>query len=231
MGNHEYNAICFHYKNISGGHLRAHTIKNILQHYETLLQFHNNQDLYNHYIEWFLTLPLFVEFDSFRAVHACWDSSNMELLKSKLVNNRLTKELVYESTLKGTAFHIAVNETLKGKECKLPEGCFVADKEHNMRSEIRVRWWDKPAVGTAGAVSVHPLGNFDNLPVDIGEMKFYDEEEKPVFFGHYWFNGVPLILKENVCCVDYSIANSGSLCAYSYDGEPELENFNLTTVH
>ncbi|MFZ1679216.1 MAG: metallophosphoesterase, partial [Saprospiraceae bacterium] len=32
MGNHEYNAICFHYPEKEGGHLRNHEIKNVLQH-------------------------------------------------------------------------------------------------------------------------------------------------------------------------------------------------------
>ena len=36
MGNHEYNALCFHYPESQGGHLRKHSIKNILQHYETI---------------------------------------------------------------------------------------------------------------------------------------------------------------------------------------------------
>ena len=36
MGNHEYNALCFHFQETEGGHLRQHLIKNIIQHYETL---------------------------------------------------------------------------------------------------------------------------------------------------------------------------------------------------
>ena len=28
MGNHEYNALCFHYQDTKGGHLRKHLIKN-----------------------------------------------------------------------------------------------------------------------------------------------------------------------------------------------------------
>src|SRR4051794_12822922 len=35
MGNHEYNALCFHFQETEGGHLRKHLIKNIIQHYET----------------------------------------------------------------------------------------------------------------------------------------------------------------------------------------------------
>ncbi|MEX2411746.1 MAG: metallophosphoesterase [Candidatus Paceibacterota bacterium] len=41
LGNHEYNALCFHFKVAEGGHLRAHLIKNIIQHHETLKQFQN----------------------------------------------------------------------------------------------------------------------------------------------------------------------------------------------
>jgi len=32
MGNHEYNAVCFHFQETEGGHLRKHLIKNIIQH-------------------------------------------------------------------------------------------------------------------------------------------------------------------------------------------------------
>ena len=30
MGNHEYNALCFHFQETEGGHLRKHEIKNII---------------------------------------------------------------------------------------------------------------------------------------------------------------------------------------------------------
>ena len=39
MGNHKYNALCFHVTETAGGHLRKHSIKNIIQHYQALLQF------------------------------------------------------------------------------------------------------------------------------------------------------------------------------------------------
>ena len=61
MGNHEYNAICFHFQETEGGHLRKHLIKNIIQHYETLKQFQNKQSEYEEYLEWFKTLPLYYE--------------------------------------------------------------------------------------------------------------------------------------------------------------------------
>jgi len=51
MGNHEYNALCFHTERSTGGYLRPHSIKNIIQHYETLEQFRNKQQEYESYID------------------------------------------------------------------------------------------------------------------------------------------------------------------------------------
>lgn len=116
MGNHEYNALCFHFQEKEGGHLRKHLIKNIIQHYETLKQFQNRQEEYEDYLDWFKTLPLFYETENFRAVHACWDDETISYLKTRLVNNCLTEDLINESVQKDTALYQAVEQTLKGKE-------------------------------------------------------------------------------------------------------------------
>ena len=232
MGNHEYNALCFHYPTESG-HLRKHLIKNIVQHYETLKQFQNQQEEYEGYLEWFKTLPLFYETEKFRAVHACWDNDNINFLKSKLINNRLNDELIYESVKKGTDFHEAIEETLKGKEMKLPKGQNFKDKDGTVRSEIRIKWWEDPAEITYKQVSVEPLENLPQTKIDLTLLKsqeFYKKEEKPVFFGHYWLKGKPLLNKENVCCLDYSVAKEGYLVAYTFEGESKLESAKLTFV-
>lgn len=59
MGNHENNALCFHFQEPEGGHLRKYQFNIIIQHYETLKQFQNRQREYEDYIEWFKTLPLY----------------------------------------------------------------------------------------------------------------------------------------------------------------------------
>lgn len=118
MGNHEYNALCFHFQETEGGHLRKHLIKNIIQHYETLLQFQNRQSEYEDYLDWFKTLPLYYETETFRAVHACWDSKNINLLRQTLVNDRLTDDLIHQSVKKGTALNEAIDQTLQRKRNK-----------------------------------------------------------------------------------------------------------------
>jgi len=233
MGNHEYNALCFHFQESEGGHLRKHEIKNIIQHYETLKQFQNRQAAYEEYLEWFKTLPLFYETENFRAVHACWHPKFIKFLHENLSNDRLTDELIYQSVKKGTILSRAVNITLKGRELKMPEGLSFTDKDGTMRKEIRIKWWEDPSKLTYKQISVEALEYLPEEPVDLSlfkDLEFYSETEKPVFFGHYWLNGTPGLFRENVCCLDYSVARHGHLAAYRFDNEEKLENNKLIYV-
>lgn len=233
MGNHEYNAFCFHTPKKEGGYLREHSIKNILQHAETLRQFHNYQDEYNAYISWFKKLPIFYEHSNYRIVHACWDNSNIEFLKSKLDNGRLNEDQLIESSIPGTRMHDVIEQTLKGKEMTLPSGMNFTDKDGNIRSEIRIKWWENPEEITLKNYSILSLPDLPDTRLEGNQIKsasYYSPENKVVFFGHYWLRGEPQLFKSNVCCLDYSVAKGGSLVAYRYDGERELSGENFLVV-
>ena len=233
MGNHEYNALCFHFQETEGGHLRKHLIKNIIQHYETLKQFQNRQEEYEDYIDWFKTLPLFYETDTFRAVHACWDNNNIQYIKKNLKNNRLTDELIFQSVKQGTALNKAIDQTLKGKELKMPNGLFFTDKDGNERNEFRIKWWENPAVMTYKSISIVPFENLPDQSIEDSVIKrdeYYPADDKKVFFGHYWLEGEPCLYKENVCCLDYSVAKGGKLVAYQLDNEFLLDENKLIYV-
>lgn len=228
MGNHEYNALCFHYPEKEGGHLRKHLIKNIIQHYETLRQFQNKQDEYEMYLDWFKTLPLFYETDEFRAVHACWDQEHINYLKKVLTEGRLNDELMYRSVKKGTQLYNAVDVTLKGIEIKMPPKLYFFDKDGTRRTEIRIKWWEDPKSSTYKTISVESLDQLPETPIDLSLLpntNFYKEGEKPVFFGHYWLKKEDLQLyRNNICCLDYSVAKEGYLVGYRFDGEEKLNN-------
>lgn len=233
MGNHEYNALCFHFQETEGGHLRKHLIKNIIQHYETLKQFHNRQEEYENYLDWFKTLPLFYETDTFRAVHACWDNSTIQFLKETLNDDRLTDDLIYQSVKKGTALNEAIDQTLKGKEIKLPQGLYFFDKDGTKRTEIRIKWWEDPSKATYNSISVEPIEHLPDQPIDGLKTKlfdFYDLNNKLVFFGHYWLKVKPSLQKDNVCCLDYSVAKGGKLVAYRFNEENVLNSSNFVYV-
>jgi hypothetical protein len=233
MGNHEYNALCFHFQETDGGHLRKHLIKNIVQHYETLKQFQNRQREYEEYLEWFKTLPLYYENETFKAVHACWDNKNIEYLRKTLVNDRLTDQLIYESVKNGTDLNETIDQTLKGKEMKMPDGLFFSDKDGTKRTEIRIKWWEDPSHMTYKSISVEPIENLPDQRIELNELKsldFYTGDDKKVFFGHYWLKGEPSLYKANICCLDYSVAKGGKLVAYRLNGEKNLESKNLMYV-
>ena len=233
MGNHEYNALCFNFKKPGGGYLRKHAIKNMIQHCETLKQFQNNQTQYDEYIEWCKSLPLFYENENLRAVHACWDHKKIDLLKQTLKDNRLTDDLIYQSVIKGTELNDAIEQTLKGKEIKMPDDLSFTDKDGTPRHHIRIKWWEDPETMTYKKISVEPLSNLPDTPVDLSLLKnrdYYKSGEKKVFFGHYWLKGQPSLYRENICCLDYSVAKGGYLVAYSFDGEEKLSVDKLTYV-
>lgn len=232
MGNHEYNALCFHFLNPDGGHLRKHSLRNIYQHFETIQQFLHHEREYEEFLEWFFTLPLWYEDEQIRAVHACWNSEFIRFLQNKLIDHRLTPNLLYESAQKGTTFYQVLDDTLKGIEIPMPEGLFFHDKDGIKRTKIRVKWWENPQQITLRQYSVLPLEILPDEPLLAGihHLPYYTTEEKPVFFGHYWLKGVPHLLKPNVSCLDFSVAKGGFLAAYRYNGESKLLSEHLVFV-
>ena len=53
-------------------------------------------------------------------------------------------------------------------------------------------------------------------------MPFYGPDERPLFIGHYWCEGIPALPAPNIACLDYSAARYGRLVAYRFDGESRL---------
>ncbi|MEO5787751.1 metallophosphoesterase [Gelidibacter sp.] len=230
LGNHEYNALTFHFKDPKGGHLREHSIKNILQHYETLEQFKNKQEEYEEYLEWFKTLPLFYETETFRAVHACWDYKSIDYLKKHLSNNRLTDDLIFQSVKEETELYDAIENTLKGKEISIPNDRRLPDKDGHLRNEMRIKWWVDPSGMTYKTISMPTNDKLPEEAVNLKDIDFYKKDDKIVFFGHYWLEGKPSLYQDNICCLDYSVAKGGILAAYSFDGELKLDEKKFTSV-
>jgi hypothetical protein len=239
LGNHEYNALCFHTKK-AGHHkdwLRPRNDKNINQHIETLCQFKDDSDEWKKYLDWFMTLPLFLDLGKIRVVHAAWIPSEIEKISKWTSNNRnLTKRLLQKSALEGFDEFDTIETVLKGVEIPLPEGQHINDKDENPRKEIRIRWWE-PAVNKTYGEMVFPKTSLDceNEKIDAGETAKLSAYNKsvPVFFGHYWREPDKhelRVQKENICCLDYSIAKGGSLVAYRWEGESNLNKKNFYKV-
>jgi hypothetical protein len=227
MGNHELNALAFHtpHPTKPGEYLRPHTPKNIAQHAKTM------QDVppaeLASYLNWFRTLPLWLDLDGLRVVHACWDETHMAKISGPVTN-----EFLYAACLPDEDLYQPIEAILKGKEARLPGGVKIIDKDGHPQSAVRVRWFDDPAGHTFGSYAMEPMDCDLPLPQPVlDEARPYPVDAKPVFIGHYWMQGTqPGLLRQNVACVDWSVAKGGFLCAYSWRGEQELDPRNFTCV-
>ncbi len=233
MGNHEYNALCYHHRSENGTHLREHSFKNKNQYQATLDQFQNDEKGLNDYLNWFMTLPIYYETSKFRAVHACWDNENIDLLRKSLTNDRLTKETLRETVKIGSPLNNAIDQSLKGKEADMPKGQFLIDKDGTRRDKFRIKWWENPAKMTYKKISVLKDDSLPNDEITVDDLKsknFYSPYEKKVFFGHYWLKGEPMLYRNNICCLDYSVAKEGKLVAYRLDDENHLDERKFVIV-
>jgi hypothetical protein len=230
LGNHEYNALAFSYHHPDGGHIRQHSIKNINQHYETIRQFQNHEKEWDDYLAWFSNLPLYLDMDELRIVHACWDDENITYLKK--LTGPITKELLLKAHNKKDEAWKAFEETLKGKEITLPDGHFFIDKDGNYRTECRSKWWLKPEGLTLREYLFHAPATIPDVVLSSDyRSPGYGPENPPVFFGHYWLDATnqPTWQASNVCCLDYSVAKIGMLVAYQhYFDEPYTDDHFVT---
>jgi hypothetical protein len=248
MGNHELNAIAWHTRDPddSRDYLRSHYsdrygAKNYKQHIAFLREVEGTPQ-HKEIIDWFLTLPVFLDLPGIRVVHACWHQNYMDFLAEHLTpDGRLTETVMVQATREPedeaekdtpepTIFK-AIEALLKGVEVPLPAPHVFRDKDGHERNRVRVRWWDNEAKDYRRAAML-PAEERVAFPVDPvpSHAVIGHDGGKPVFIGHYWLTGTPTLLSNKVACLDYSIANKGKLVAYRWDGEPTLDESKFNWV-
>ncbi|MCK5056576.1 MAG: metallophosphoesterase [Candidatus Aminicenantes bacterium] len=245
VGNHEYNALCYHTRNDKEQYLRRHSEKNLRQHQQVLdeiaVRGEKGIEEWQMYLDWFSRLPLLIEVAGIRVVHACWDRDAVEWIKNNKIRDssgRLTKDFLVLSVKEGTAEFEAVETLLKGKEIYLPEDHpGIVDKDGCLRRKVRVKWWlpkeqreNAETYDQVTRINENSLQKLkkvkipDHILEDIKKENAEKPDDKtPVFFGHYWFTGKPRLLSGHTACVDYSVARGGQLVCYRYDGESLLD--------
>ena len=234
MGNHEFNAIAYSTPKSGGGFLRPHNDHNFHQH-QAFLDAYVDADDYHELLDWFGTLPLWLDLGDLRVVHACWDQDVIDEIKSRYdVNGKLSNGLLYAACNYGTWEFLAVETLLKGKEIKLPDGHSFTDQSGITRRNIRVRWWDD-GVETFRDAFMGDERLRTNIPDDDihgDHLIEYSHSAPPCFLGHYWLSNRPAPLSDNIACVDYSVARKGGqLAAYRWDGETVLSADKFVTVN
>ena len=232
MGNHEYNALawCIPRSERGGIPCRRHTPDRKEMFHETQVQL---GDSISDWIEWFRTLPLFINHPRFKAVHASWDLTAIAYIQKAISNaNGVFDDNVMRSTcIPGTAGFTAIERLLKGPEVKLPNGIQIRDAKGVPRSRIRIRWFDTPTKKTYQEYALTHDEHIPNIPLPTQTTSSaYPLDAPPVFFGHYWMTGTsPAPLRGNVACLDYSVALGGPMVGYRFDGECDLDAAKFVT--
>ena len=234
LGNHGWNALCFWEKNPQGGYLREHSVNKILIHTKTMESYRSCQEEFQEALNWFLTLPLFLETPAFRAQHACFDLENVRILRRENLTTLQNRENLFR-ILNDAEIRRAVLDTVQGPEMELSHGNFYYDSEDVLRTRARIKWWLDPQGKTLRDLAFQPGVKIppEPLAAEIRNRLFYGENERPDFFGHYWLEGTPTLFRSNICCLDYSVASykgTGILTAYRFDGEANLDSRNFVWV-
>lgn len=245
MGNHELNAIAFHMDDGKGGHYRQRSEKNYNQHRGFIEEVGLDTALHAELIEWFLTIPVFLDLDGICVIHACWDEPSIVALSGHLdEQNRLRRDRIAD-VFQGTAnawqadgtrkpmnpaFH-AMETLVKGIEVELPEGLSYADADGHVRTATRIAWWQGAGATyrSAGIIPSPLQTRLPDIAIPAVAAPGY-EGKKPLFIGHYWMQGKPTPLTPKVACVDYSVAKKGEMVSYRWSGETELRSDHFHVV-
>ena len=233
MGNHEFNAIAWATEDGDGGHMRPRTHKNRSQHAAFLDAVGEDGPLHREMVDWFKSLPLWIERESFRAVHACWHEGSQAILRPHLDEANVLTEPGLRAVLdEEDEAYAAAEIVLKGLEVALPEGVVYRDKEGHPRLRTRIAWWDAAAETYRNAALVDPetAVMIPDDPLPAASRIAYGEGARPVFFGHYWLSGTPRLTSARMACLDWSVAKDGHLASYRHDGEAVLDPDRLHWV-
>jgi Calcineurin-like phosphoesterase len=238
MGNHEFNAVAYATKRSdgSGEYLRRHTEKNNRQHQEFLDQVAG--DTRAKYLDWFASIPLWLDLGDVRVVHACWHEPSMRVAEEVLGGNRFTSpEQFVAASAKGDPLYEAVEVLLKGPEISLAAHGQPRyfDKDGNSRDQARVAWWRDDATTLRGLAVMdgnfkteggQPYPDLPDIEVAASDLAYRYRGDVPVFYGHYWRRLEPEHARDwtsRTACVDFSAVKGGELVAYRFDGENEID--------
>ncbi|SFX24254.1 metallophosphoesterase [Marinospirillum alkaliphilum] len=228
LGNHEYNALAYCTLNEQGQPLREHNARHQRVIQETLDQFAAYPREWRNFLDWFMTLPLALDLESLRVVHACWDLPLMQAFLQRYPDARMDADFLQASARPGSFEFRVVDRCTRGTWLHLPDGRTQKSGDGFVRDRFRTSFWvDQPR--TWADVLFQPdrlapdLESRTLSAADAGNLCYYGVNEKPLFFGHYWCQGFPSVIRPNLACLDYSAVKYGRLVAYRFDGESRLD--------
>jgi hypothetical protein len=234
LGNHEFNAIAWFTSDAAnpGEFLRLHSRKSNHKQHAAFLAEVEGRSQHAEIIDWFKSLPLWLQLPGVRVAHACWHDSSIACLTPLLrPDGGLSEELIVRASRKDSPEYSALEIICKGPHLDLPPGVSFEDQDGKVREEVRLQWW-RPDLKTYREAGIGPSKEValipdSPIPAHVDRCTY---SGMPVIFGHYWFSGDPQVICPQFACVDFSAVYHGPLVAYRFDGEPELLTAKLHWV-
>ncbi|PNG15353.1 metallophosphoesterase [Stutzerimonas stutzeri] len=239
MGNHEFNALGWFTPappESGKAFVRDHTPRYEMLLRQTFEQFERYADEWQAFLAWFVELPLFLENERFRVVHACWDNSVIGRLRQRLSEGRLDADFLREAAFADAFAAKALDRLLRGTDMPLPAGLTLTSAEGFTRNFFRTKFWEENP-RTYGDVVFQPDGlpeQAARLPLSESQKSrlfLYGPDDPLLFVGHYWRSGVPAPIRHNLACLDYSAVKYGKLVAYRLDRETRLDPAKFVWVN
>jgi hypothetical protein len=253
MGNHEFNALAWDTHTADGiDWCRPHNEKNREQH-EAFLKFLTDEQR-REALEWFLSIPLWLELPGLNVVHACWDQEAMDRIRATLGGPYLRGDHdIQEASLEGNSLYEDIETILKGPEILLDDLGLPPyfDKGDHVRHKARANWWHRKRNTQRQLINI-PAGTMTALEPSTPYPDLDDTREfsmhvpnyhgdVPVIFGHYWRQwsdeddwqeGAHIGWERGRLCVDFSAGKEGPLVAYRFsEGETEFHPRNFVAIH
>lgn len=229
MGNHEYYLLCWATKRADDpkAYLQPHTPRTERRALATFKQFAAYPEEFKDFQEWFYHLPLFIENDRFRLVHACWDQAIIDRYKAKYSSAFVTYSMLQKTVDRKSFERYMFDRLLLGLKLHLPYGQKLVSRDGHIRKVFRAKFWaNDPQY--YGDVVFQP----DPLPACVIDVPLTSQQRKKcssyklsdplLFVGHYWCSGKPAPIQNNIACLDYSAVKGGRLAAYRLDNETIL---------
>ena len=183
------------------------------------------------FIAWLRTLPLFLELETLRIVHAAWHFSSIKILEQALVADDL---FIKETFEKESMYKRASQSILSGIKTTIPKDLKLVDRFAIPRTKGRLKWWldlrGKPYSECFFSPMFPEISDRGPIKTEVSMLEPYTQQEKPVFIGHYCLPpNIPKIFGQ-VVCLDGCVTCDKRLWGYRYEGEHIPETSNLIQV-
>ena len=183
---------------------------------------------YEAFLPWLKRLPLFLDLEEIRVVHAAWHISSIALVSRSPVPDH---SFIQATSVKDSPEKQAVDRILKGVKAHLPSGSVLRDRFGVARPKGRLRWWENLR-GKPFSKALFSQMYGDSLeeipdPKDIEQVEPYPKEDKTVFIGHYCLEKHIPKINDNIVCIDGCVTCDKQLWGYRHTGEKTPDEANL----